>query len=60
MVAVEVIAEFGVVDELAVEQALDGLPPPLGRAGRPVLGLTRVLSADRGDQPVADGRLRRQ
>ena len=58
MVGVEVIPELGVVDQLAGEQALDALAAPLGGAAGPVPRLALVLGADRGEQAVAERRLR--
>ncbi len=52
VVAIEVIAELGMVDLLAGKQALDALAAPLRTAAWPALGLTHVLLAYGFEQAV--------
>jgi hypothetical protein len=58
VVAVEVVAELGVVDELAGEQALDALATPVRGTAGPAPRLPRVLGADGGEEAIAERRLR--
>ncbi len=58
VMGLEVVFELGVIDELTGEQALDALATPLRGAARPVARFAGVLDADRGEQAVAERRLR--